>query len=458
MHMNSMTLNSIIRLPAWIAPALTILFAILWGTWLLPHTVFIRHTTMALGALLGLYVCQKSFYLFFRKDALSIACIFALIIWVTLHLLFIGQDFAFQLDEYFRVWKKVILCIPFALGLGIAVAYVQKPSQCWRYFYIGLILPVFIYFVKWFLTRYAIDLGIDNPHLLLDADHTGSRFGVSRAMYSFFCMPGFAVAVASLLNHQGRLEKFDIFYFFALVLTPLLFFIENERTGLLVVSLIMLIAVIQFFFSLKKSFNIKTIVIGLALLIGVTAGSIGFAKRFDRWQSIVANTKVALAVDTYDHWKYQGKKGYPINEYGEVVQISNYERIAWAVAGTRLLLDNPQGYGLLTLSFDRLSKQNWPGSHLSMTHSGWIDFALGYGIPGVLLLLCASILSWKNGFHLQAPWRVFVIWGFGSLNLVFFMKELSVETCVNAFILIILFLGGLFVGNNAKLGLSKVNT
>lgn len=439
------------------APALILIFAILWGTWLLPNTVFIRHTAMVLGGILGLYVCHKSAYLFVRKESYSIACIFILIIWVTIHLGFIGQDPGMQLDEYTRVWKKVVLCIPFALGLGVAVAFSHKPTQCWKIFYIGIILPMMIYFVKWVMTHYATSLGISNPHLLLNSDHTGSRFGVSRAMYTFFCMPGFAVAVFSILSHKGSFEKFDIFYILTLVMTPLLFFIENERTGLLVASLLMLMATIKFIFSIKKNLNAKTLFVGVILFIGFAAGSMGFMEKFDRWQSIAANTRVAFAVDTYDHWKYQGKKGYPKNEFGEAAEGSNYERIAWATVGTRLLLENPQGYGLLTLSFDRLSKQKWPGSLLSMTHSGWIDFALGYGIPGVLLLICTSLLTWRNGFYLEAKWKIFVVWGFGSINLVFFMKELSVETCVNAFIFMILFLGALYVGTSMRLKMAKGN-
>lgn len=41
---------------------------------------------------------------------------------------------------------------------------------------------------------------------------------------------------------------------------------------------------------------------------------------------------------------------------------------------------------------------------------------------------------------------------------IFLMKELSIETCVNAFIFIILFLGGVFLGSSTKLSFSKGNT
>jgi O-antigen ligase len=68
--------------------------------------------------------------------------------------------------------------------------------------------------------------------------------------------------------------------------------------------------------------------------------------------------------------------------------------VAWALAGIKLLQENPLGYGLLTLSFERLSKQKWENSLLGLTHSGWIDFSLGYGILGLLLFIGASFGVW----------------------------------------------------------------
>ena len=41
-------------IPSWVVPVLAILFAILWGIWLLPHTVFIRHVAMVMRSLAGL--------------------------------------------------------------------------------------------------------------------------------------------------------------------------------------------------------------------------------------------------------------------------------------------------------------------------------------------------------------------------------------------------------------------
>lgn len=434
-------LNDKDAFPLWFAPTLAILFAILWSVWLLPHTVFLRHSCMVLGGILGLYACYVSRHLFFKKQAFPIYLVALLFLWVSLHLVFVGQSNVEQLNEYFGVWKKVFLCTPFALGMGFAIAQSRKIDLCWKIVYFGLTAPLIIYLCKLILTHNAVDWGIASPFLLIDSDHTQSRFGISRALYVFFCMPSFAIAIFALTKNFSLRTSFNFLYIGSVVFTPTLFYLEGDRTGLLMIGLLLSAACLVALCQLARCFNLRSLLVGIVFLVGVIMASIGFVKKFSHWQSVVATTKVALDVDTYDQWKYQDGKDYPKNELGEVVEGSNYERIAWWVVGGRLLLENPKGYGLLTLSFDRLTKQNWPSSRLSMTHSGWLDFALGYGVLGFLLLFSSSLVSWVAGFKLPAPWDGFVFWGFGSLNFIFLIKELSNEICVNALIFLIMFIG-----------------
>jgi hypothetical protein len=165
----------------------------------------------------------------------------------------------------------------------------------------------------------------------------------------------------------------------------------------------------------------------------------GFFKKFDQIKYTIADTIVAVDINASEEWKYQGANGMPLNKYGKPVDTSIYFRITWALAGVELLKENPLGYGLLTLSFERLSKQKWENSLLSMTHSAWVDFGLGYGFIGIFLLISASIGAWLGGFKLSDPWKSAALWGFGFLNIVFLLKEISYEITVNAFIFLILF-------------------
>lgn len=65
---------------------------------------------------------------------------------------------------------------------------------------------------------------------------------------------------------------------------------------------------------------------------------------------MIADAKVAVQVDRFDDWRNRNK-GYPVNELGTIPLDSNYSRIAWAIVDSRLLVEKPLGYGLMSLSF-----------------------------------------------------------------------------------------------------------
>jgi hypothetical protein len=430
-------------IPTWMAPTLCVLFAILWGVWLLPETVFIRHTAMILGAIIGVYVCILNKNLFFKKEAIPIYLILVLLGWITLHFFFIGTNHALQFQELTGVWKKVAVCTPFAIGLGVAIGQSKQKNLCWNIFYIGLTLPTLLYFGKWLLTYNSDEWNIQSPYLLLNSDYS-TQFGISRALYPFYCLPSLVMSLFLVIKHSDGFQKLEPIYLISICLTPLLFFLEGDKTGLLLSALSSLAAL---FISLIQNFKkINLRFLSTVLLACILSGSVllAFGKEFKQWNSIINNSVIAMDVDKYEYWKYHGHKGLPKNDDGEEVHLSNYSRVAWFIVGLRLLNENPMGCGLLTLSFDHLSKHKWPDSNLSMTHSGFLDFALGYGYLGIGLLLVASFRAWHKSYSFPLNWNM-LFWGFGVLVLVMMMKELSYEITVNAYIFLILLMSGLAI-------------
>jgi hypothetical protein len=86
--------------------------------------------------------------------------------------------------------------------------------------------------------------------------------------------------------------------------------------------------------------------------------------------------------------------GYPQNATGAIVKINTYERLAWATAGATIFLpQNPLGIGILKNPFTILLKQNYPnsGAYIPSTHSAWVEIALAFGYPGLLLMLGALL-------------------------------------------------------------------
>lgn len=430
--------------------ALCGLFAILYGIWVLPHTVFVRNFCLIVGAILSFFVIIPNGRVLLQKRALPIGMILLLLLWVSFHLLFIGTDFEAQSNEYTKIWKKIAISIPFGVGLGLAllghVGESQKTKLYWKIIFLGLLLPMIIYFIKWAVMLGSHKFGFKVPiHLALDPDHMGSAFGISRAWYVFFCMPAVSISIGMITWHIKN-KTFSVInclaYLLCLPATFAIFYLENDRLGTFFGFA--LIAVAMFTIGRRvifggSLFRLATFILVTSLSFLVLWGSF---KQNPQWQSLVADAKVAITqVDQQDNWRYNRiqLKGYPLNEFAQPVSPSNYERISWAIVGSRFVPEHPLGYGLLSLSFGRLCKERWPDSEMSWSHSAWLDFTLGYGIPGFLLLAGALLLVWRNSAQTPPPWFLIGRWGLPILSAVFLVKEISSEVFINAFIFLIVF-------------------
>lgn len=434
--------------PHWLVLTLCWLFAILYGVWILPETVFIRHFCLVVGAILSLYVIYPNRRLLLKKEAAPIWLVVCLILWVSFHLFFIGRDFPGQWEEYARIWKKIAVSAIFATGLGIALisqsTNLKHSNQYWRIVYFGLLLPSFTYFIKLSVTLLGRRYGIEIPiYLVLDSDHIGSRFGVSRAWYLFFCLPAVAIGIgmlSKLIKDKTVTFLNSFIYLSATPITLLIFYIENDRLGTFFGFSLILLAL--FFVGLallkNRTFMSSTfflLIIGLSVFISFQS-----FKQSIQWHTLLADAKVAVEqVDQNNSWRTldSNTEMWPINELGERSNNSNYLRISWAIIGIRHLVNNPLGYGLLSLSFGALDREYAKDSKMSWSHSALLDFALGYGIPGLLLLVVATLLAIFNARNTIAPWSLIGLWLLPILSAVLFVKEISSEVFINAFIFLV---------------------
>lgn len=414
---------------------------------------------MILGATLSLWVILPNWRLFIQKRALPIWLIALLFVWVTIHLFFIGKDFDAQWFEYRRIWKKIAISSIFAMGLGIAIisqAHDAKRTQrYWQIIYLGFLLPTIIYFVKFGVTHYFPQWGYAIPkYLALSPDHMGDTFGVSRAWYVFYCLPALAIGLGRILQLLESRELGlvrAVPYLLAMPCILLIFYLEQDRLGTVLGFLCILLMIILAIkpIVLKKISLMKVLVllISIALSFFILFKS---AQKSPYWNELMADTKVAIQVASIDNWKNPPKKGPPLNASGKLVSESNYLRASWTIAGSYLLAQNPMGYGKLSLSFGPLAKDRWPDSDLSWTHSAWLDFALGYGLPGLFFLGLASMLAWFDGKYCPLPWSAVGRWGLGLMAMAFLVKEISFEAPVNALIFLIVWVSAMSLDGLAE--------
>jgi hypothetical protein len=448
--MNKSILNAI-SIPNWIVWIQAICFSVLYAIWALPETILIRHICLIIGALLSFWIIYQNRYLFFQKRAIPIWLIVALFAWATFHLFFLSTDFAAQYEEYTSIWKRSALGAIFALGFGIALSSLSRKKDStgrhlWALIYLGLLVPTSIYIIKFVLTNKAKEWGIVVPDYWL-LYYSSAPYYLPKTAYVCFCLPTLGIALGQLVRniHLHQIYKWtNVIYLITIPAVLFVFYAENIKNGVVYSAVLLLVFFGALVFrNFRRHWAAKAAVVGIVLVIGslFVANSI---QKNDSWRTFMADARVASDAQTFTQWKYNGAQGYPNNELGSMVSITNYERMAWGKIGLILIAQNPLGYGLVERSFGRLAKINWSDSNLHQSHSGWIDLGLGIGIPGLMLILGSLLLllyqlaltnrgrdidegGSHNLFNVAAQWVLFsllIIWCTTEISQKIFFDDL----------------------------------
>ncbi|QWE02823.1 O-antigen ligase family protein [Polynucleobacter sp. JS-JIR-II-b4] len=417
------------KVPNWVIWVQCIAFVALYAVWILPEVVGVRNTTLIVGALFGAYVIFQYKELFLKKNAFPGYFLLMLFAWATLHLLFISHDFNAQWREYLRIWKYAVIGFIFALGLGLSLA-MSRDKKYWNVIYFGMCIPVTIYVVKFLLTTYGPSFGYIAPNYL-QIYQSSAPFYIPKSDYIPFCLPALAIALGEI-KHILQTKQLNMFaslwkmlpYLVVIFMTLLLFYVQTMKNGFLYVLLCVIVFVGFLLFEKSTKSIRQRIFLALAGVLITSVVMFVHVQQNAPWKALMADAKIAIQLDKYDNWKYNERKGLPKNEFGLQVFGTNYQRIAWGIAGTQLSLENPLGYGLIEDSFSKLAKEKWPDSvDLSHTHSGWLDIALAIGLPGLALILMTLLMLIWQSFQVSYPWGGFVFWSLLSILFLWITTE-----------------------------------
>lgn len=410
-----------------------ITFVVLYSVWILPEIASWRNTSLIAGAVLGLYVSYQYRFLLLSKQALPIWLIGILFVWASFHLLFLSQNPALQLIEFKGIWKRAFLAVIFALGLGLSIANNTERIRKWAWplIYFGLLMPTLIYLLKWILTFYGQSIfGLESIPAFLRVYPNSQPFYVPKTDYVVFCLPTLAVALGQMLTVlQDRCIKWGqlLIYTASVAAVSFVFYGQNIKNGFVYEALLFILFLLMLVRASKKKWTpIKAGIIAM-ILVGVIFVGQKHIQQNDSWATFAADAKIAVQLDHYQEWKFNGEKGYPINELGKTVSGTNYERIAWGLVGINLFQDNLLGYGLIENSFGPLVNKKWPESSIRLTHAhgGWLDLALGLGLPGITLVLTALTLALVRTRNLTTPWENLGRWVLLSTLLLWCTTEVS---------------------------------
>lgn len=445
-----------ITVPSWMIWLQCFAFAVLYGIWAVPETILIRHVCLILGGLIGIFEIYIYRDGLLKRAALPIYLIAFLFIWTMIQFLFITPNPALQWEELSSIWKRTAIGFIFALGFGLALAgKAQEAHQgqwrkapYWGLIYLGFMLPTLIYLLKWVLTFKAQQFGIVAPEYL-KLHYDSLPFYMPKTVYVAFCLPLFAISLGQigLQIHEQQWRPWTLILNLSSCAAVLfVFYAEKITNGVAYALMLIIIFCVALLLRYLSRIRVGEAIFILALVASLAFFVFDHVKKNDSWSTLFADLRVAVQVDRYEQWKFNGERGLPNNELGKMVSVKIYDRIAWGVVGAELLLKTPLGYGLIERSFGYLAKEQWPESKLHQNHSGWLDLALGLGLPGMALILGALAIALQRCIHSPSPIAYFGCWLLLSLLLLWCTTEVSQRVYFDWLIFAIVWVSALSMG------------
>ena len=423
--------------------------------WPLAGTIAARNIALALGCLTSLawLYCARP-----RIDiqmALPIICLLAVPAWLWFHYFFLPTDTVAQLYDLKGTWLRVILAVVMACGLGLMLA--RRPKM------IAWIWVAMAALALTTLGRFLWDVFQTHQWVI-----SGFRFPFKyKSALVYFLMYPCLLAYATLhycllANNSTNKEKSAKLSLglAAIALAAICwadFIAAHALNGVLVAGFmgtILLSICLMRGFGLSKGKSLSYWALLIAILVVLFTSLILFWQYDQKYErklgNLVGDIQVAVQIDEHPQWRrdpqYSGPRN-PSDKKGRVINESTYERAAWFLKGGELLGANPWGAGFSHLAFRHFMLSENPNLALYKTHSGWLDFALGVGLPGLLLTwLAMGLIAWRSLRALServktTPLALATLWILGGIWILWWPTEVSEREFIEYLFFMIALLG-----------------
>ncbi len=396
------------------------LVALLFFIWPIPHTISIRQTAIFLSLPLLGYLAYQSY-----RDGLAInslvdlkvpvGLLLALTLWMLIVALFISEETAWSLDEIRGVWGFALLA--FLLGGLTSFSF----DMVGRFSRKTVLIVLFMA-----LLAHVLYIDLSYVYKLLTGGDINWRMRMVGFTYSdkatYLSNTLFAVLCAETffrIRYRVRFLYVNtpvlIFIFMATIFS---LYIAAYRFGSITMLVILTVTFILYLRE-TRTFSKKTVVLVLLFLAVIFFAGFFTMKNDPRWGTLLETIPLALDTENNRAWLDSDKYPYPVLQDGGQIKASNYERVAWIKEGLLLVRDNPLGIGFGRNAFEvgLQMKYNEGRGH---SHSGFVDLAIGIGVPGILMwvfllgsLLFVSFKAHKKGSNFAALLMVLVVSKFG---------------------------------------------
>jgi hypothetical protein len=423
--------------------------AILLAIWPLPNTMGFRHLMLLTGFAAAVYILAQDFQPLKRWRAWPAFLLFSFFAWLFFHLLIASNHLHEQWRELTGDWLRTFLASVIGLALGMVLSAPQNYlSSSIKKTHESILMLGMAGTTIMFGARYIYEIYQTGKWIHADFYMTPFLGKTPLVIFGGLMIPFMLIKAIRTLQGKER-QVWYLYSFSGLLATLLMYYLANTKNGFAMFGFLLFIA---FFAVTKNLVKVKIPLLKLATFTLACVVVFGYVinKHLDSnpaWSNLVADYKTSVKIEEHNNWKDKTSP-LPINEHGAVVNVSTYERVAWARAGLELLNDHPLGYGLINHSFGALAIQKWSdfhkpdGNNRGSTHSGWLDFALGFGVPGLLMVTVPLLASYLRLRPRTDFWSEYATWTIPFVGI----SYLTTEVCTGHFIELLFFLTAMFSG------------
>jgi hypothetical protein len=366
--------------------------ALLW-IWVLPGTIALRHGLLGIGCIAGIFLIKAN-WTKLSSAKLSLTPLFliaSLFVWVGIHYFFFSLNPELELREIKGLWMRTFAGCIMAVGFGLVLC---QHSQLRKYFYISIFAVPLINSLAYFYDCYL------TGSILTPKEF--ERFYFAKIETAYFGAIATVVAISNLIHLLFDRKRSNEYlqvalYFVGIALVLLSDFVANTKNGIAIalsICILFLIVISVKVFSGSTSSKKGAVTLWVLMLLLLTfawQGHKSFA--YKGWDTIFEDVKVSVEIDENTQWqRKEGTVEPPLNSLNLPASLNTYSRFAYGMVGIRLIGNHPFGYGSVNQSFNGLQTyKNIYHEHEGQVHSGWIDFALAFGLPGLSIIFLSLI-------------------------------------------------------------------
>lgn len=310
--------------------------------------------------------------------------------WLAFQSAFLAIDGPETLKTFASEWPKNLLLAAIGIWLARAAIFAQKGAWAFIAVFCGFFAHVLgtLGYQVWHL--------IANGHLYPSMSLLGNYGYVSPFLDGAFAIL-FADAASRLCLDRPLLplsgRKFGLVFLLAALALLALSSKASLLTELLMFGVFAAIVAIH-----GRRYQKQILAITLAAAVGLA--TLGVSVQ-GRWNGAMESIRYGIAVDEHRHWMLtENETPDDSTQLPTHIDHSFYARTAWGTIGLRGLAEYPQGRGYGSNAFGRYLAEKYNIQGAVSSHSGWLDFALANGIPGLALLLAVSaalcVRGWKS--------------------------------------------------------------